>query len=286
MIGITGATGQLGQLVLEGLLAKFPASQLVAVVRNPAKAAQWQAKGVQVRQGDYSHPEQLEAAFHGLDKLLLISSSEVGQREPQHRAVIEAAKRAKVGLIAYTSILHADTSPLGLAAEHVVTEKLLAASGVPHVLLRNGWYHENYEEGLAAAQQYGVILGSAKLGRIASASRSDYAAAAVAVLSQEGQAGRVYELAGDESYTMKEQAALVSSLSGKSIAYQDLPEAEYKAALQQAGLPEPFAALLTDSDVGASKGGLFDDQRQLSRLIGRPTQPIAEVFRAALKKQA
>ena len=284
MIGITGATGQLGQLVMEGLLAKHPASSLVALVRDPAKAAQWQAKGVQVRQADYSQPAQLEAAFKGLDKLLLISSSEVGQREPQHRAVIEAAKRAKVGLIAYTSILHADTSPLGLAAEHVATEKLLAASGIPHVLLRNSWYHENYVPGLAAAQQYGVILGSAKQGRIASASRADYAAAAVAVLSQEGQAGRVYELAGDDAYTMSEQAALVSSLTGKAIAYQDLPEAEYKAALLQAGLPEPFAALLADSDVGASKGGLFDDQRQLSRLIGRPTQPVAEVFKLALKK--
>lgn len=284
MIAITGATGQLGQLVLEGLLAKVPASHIVAVVRDPAKAARWAERGVQVRRASYSEPEALEAALQGVSKLLLISSSEVGQRAAQHRTVIEAAQRARVGLVAYTSILHADTSPLALATEHRATEKLLAESGIPHVLLRNCWYHENYLAGLPAALQYGVVLGSAGQGRIASAARADYAAAAVAVLTQEGQAGKVYELAGDQAFTMEELAAMISTAAGRTIAYQDMPQANYQAALQQAGLPEGFAALLADSDVGASKGGLYDDQHQLSRLIGRPTQPMAELLKAAVSQ--
>jgi NAD(P)H dehydrogenase (quinone) len=282
MIAITGATGQLGRLVIQNLLNTVPASQIVAAVRSPEKAADLAALGVQVRQADYAQPATLEAAFQGVDKLLLISSSEVGQRAPQHAAVIAAAQKAGVKLLAYTSILRADSSPLGLAAEHKETEALLRASGLPHVLLRNGWYIENHTASVGAAVQYGAVMGSAKDGRIASAARADYAAAAAAVLTQEGQAGRVYELAGDTAYTLTELAAEIAQQSGKPVVYNDLPEADYKAALMQVGLPEGFAALLADSDVGASKGGLFDDGHQLSRLIGRPTTPLADVVKAAL----
>ena len=282
MIAITGATGQLGRLVLQNLLKTVPASQIVAAVRSPEKAADLAALGVQVRQADYAQPATLEAAFQGVDKLLLISSSEVGQRAPQHAAVIAAAQKAGVKLIAYTSILRADTSPLGLAAEHKETEAMLRASGIPFVLLRNGWYTENYTASVPAALQYGAVMGSAKDGRIASAARADYAAAAAAVLTKDGQAGKVYELAGDTAYTLSELAAEIAKQSGKPVVYNDLPEAAYAAALVQVGLPEGFAALLADSDVGASKGGLFDDGHQLSQLIGRPTTPLADVVKAAL----
>ncbi len=282
MIAITGATGQLGRLVIQNLLKTVPASQLVAAVRSPDKAADLAALGLQVRQADYARPATLEAAFQGVSKLLLISSSEVGHRAPQHAAVIAAAQQAGVQLLAYTSILHSDRSPLGLAAEHKETEAMLRASGIPHVLLRNGWYTENYTASVPAALQYGAVLGSAKDGRIASAARADYAAAAAAVLTLEGQAGKVYELAGDTAYTLSEFAAEIAKQSGKAVVYNDLPEAAYAAALVQAGLPEGFAALLADSDVGASTGGLFDDSHQLSQLIGRPTTPMAEVVRVAL----
>jgi NAD(P)H dehydrogenase (quinone) len=282
MIAITGATGQLGRLVIQNLLNTVPASQIVAAVRSPEKAADLAALGVQVRQADYAQPATLDAAFQGVDKLLLISSSEVGQRAPQHAAVIAAAQKAGVKLLAYTSILRADSSPLGLAAEHKETEAMLRASGLPHVLLRNGWYTENYTGSVPAALQYDAVMGSAKDGRIASAARADYAAAAAAVLTKEGQAGQVYELAGDNAYTLAELAAEIAKQSGKPVVYNDLPEADYKAALVQVGLPEGFAALLADSDVGASKGALFDDSHQLSQLIGRPTTPLAEVVKTAL----
>jgi len=282
MIAITGATGQLGRLVIQNLLKAVPASQIVAAVRSPEKAADLAALGVQVRRADYAQPATLEAAFQGVDKLLLISSSEVGQRAAQHAAVIAAAQMTGVKLLAYTSILRADSSPLGLAAEHKETEAMLRDSGLPHVLLRNGWYTENYAASVPAALQYGAVMGSAQSGRIASAARADYAAAAAAVLTKDGQAGKVYELAGDTAYTLAAFAAEIAQQSGKPVVYNDLPEAAYAAALVQVGLPEGFAALLADSDVGASKGALFDDSHQLSQLIGRPTTPLAEVVKAAL----
>lgn len=282
MIAITGATGQLGRLVIENLLKKLPAAEIVAAVRSPDKAADLKAAGIQVRLADYSRPETLASAFAGIEKLLLISSSEVGQRAPQHRAVIDAAKQAGVKLIAYTSILDADKSPLGLAEEHRQTEAALRASGIPFVLLRNGWYTENYAASVPSALQHGAMFGSAGDGRIASAARADYAEAAVAVLTTEGQAGKVYELAGDTSYTLAEFAAEIARQSGKPIGYQNLPEADFKAALLGAGLPEGLAGLLADSDAGASKGALFDDSHQLSKLIGHPTTPLATVVGAAL----
>lgn len=283
MIVITGATGQLGRLVIQSLLNKLPASQIVAAVRNPARAADLAALGVQVRKADYTDPALLEAAFQGAEKVLLISSSEIGQRAAQHRNVIDAAKKAGVSLVAYTSILHADRSPLGLAAEHAATEAYLRESGMPNVLLRNGWYTENYLASVPPALQHGAFIGSAGEGRISSAARVDYADAAAVALTASGQAGKVYELAGDDSYTLTEFAAELSRQSGKPVPYVNLPEADYKAALLGAGLPEPIANLLADSDVGASKGGLFDEQRQLSALIGRPTTSLAALMQVALK---
>lgn len=283
MIVITGASGQLGRLVIEALLKKLPASEIVAAVRKPESVADLAARGVVVRVADYDKPETLAPAFAGADKLLLISASEVGRRLPQHAAVIEAAKHAGVGLLAYTSLLHADTTPLPLGAEHKATEALIRDSGLPFVLLRNGWYTENYLASVPVALQHGAVFGSAGEGRIASAARADYAEAAAAVLTREGQAGKVYELAGDSSYTLTEFAAAISSTTGKAVIYQDLPEEEYKGALQAAGLPDFVADMLAASDVGASKGGLFDDSRQLSALIGRPTTPLSALLPHAVE---
>ena len=283
MIVITGASGQLGRLVIAQLLKTVPASQIVAAARGPEKVADLAAKGVQVRHADYSKPDTLDRAFEGAEKILLISSSEVGQRVAQHQAVIDAARRAGVKLLAYTSVLHADTSALALAEEHKQTEEALTQAGVPAVVLRNGWYHENYTAGVAHAVANGAHYGSAGEGRISSAARADYAeAAAIVLTASDDQAGKVYELAGDESYTLKAFAAQIAQQSGKPVVYTDLPEADYKAVLLQAGLPDFVAELLANSDAAAAKGELFDDGGQLSRLMGRPTTPLSTSITEAL----
>jgi len=282
MIAVTGATGQLGRIVIDALLKNVPAAEIVAAVRTPAKAADLAALGVIVRQADYGQPETLEAAFAGVDKLLLISGSEVGQREAQHKAVIDAAKAAGVSFIAYTSLLHADTSPLGLGVEHRATEALLKAAGIPFALLRNGWYTENYAASIPPALAHHAFIGAAGEGRIASAARQDYAEAAAEVMTRDDQAGKVYELSGDDSYTLAQFAAEIAAQSGDKVEYVNLSQADFAAALKGAGLPEGLAEMLADSDAGAEKGGLFDDSRQLSKLIGRPTTSWQAVIRAAL----
>jgi NAD(P)H dehydrogenase (quinone) len=282
-IVVTGATGQLGRLVLAALLKQVPAAQLVAAVRSPEKAQDLAAQGIQVRRADYDRPDTLVEAFRGAAKVLLISSSEIGKRSIQHRAAVDAARTAGVPLLAYTSLLHAEASPLPLALEHKETEAYLHASGLPFVLLRNGWYTENYAASIPSALQHGAFLGSAGEGKIASAARADYAEAAAAVLLRDGQAGKVYELAGDAAYTLRELAAEISRQSGKAVAYQNLPEAEFQAILLGAGLPGAIASLLAESDAGAAQGGLFDDSRTLSRLLGRPTTPMADTVGAALR---
>ena len=282
MIAITGATGQLGRLVIEQLLKTVPANQIVAIVRNPAKAEALSQQGIVVRQGDYTDQAALTTALKGVKKLLLISSSEVGQRATQHQNVINAAKATGVTFIAYTSLLHADNSPLGLHVEHVATEKALATSGIPYALLRNGWYTENYLASAPPALEHGVFIGAAGEGKIASATRADYAAAAAKVVSEEGHAGKVYELAGDSAWTLSELAAELSKQSGKPVVYQNMSEADFAAALKSVGLPAGLADMLADSDVGASKGGLFDDSHTLSKLIGRATTSLAESVKAIL----
>jgi NAD(P)H dehydrogenase (quinone) len=283
MIVVTGANGQLGRLVITALLKTVPAAQIIAAVRSPEKAADLQALGVQLRRADYTDAASLDAAFQGAEKVLLISSNELGQRFAQHVAVIDAAKRAGVSLLAYTSVLRADSSALGLAAEHWQTEQAIAASGVPAVILRNGWYSENYTAAIPNALAHGAVCGSAGNGRIASAARADYAAAAAVVLSTDGHVGKVYELAGDSAYTLTELAAEVARQSGKAVSYQDMAQADYQALLIQVGLPAEIAGLLSDSDAAAAKGALFDDGAQLSALIGRPTVSLAASVAAALQ---
>jgi NAD(P)H dehydrogenase (quinone) len=281
-IVITGATGQLGRHVVEALLERnVPAQDIVAAGRSVEKIADLAARGVQVRSMDYADAASVAEALKGAAKVLLISGNEVGQRVQQHRTVIEAAKAAGVDLVAYTSIANADTTGMKLAAEHQATEAILRASGVPFVLLRNGWYLENYTDQLPGTLAQGAIAGSAGEGRVSAASRADYAHAAAAVLVAERQAGRIYELGGDEPFTMAELAAEISAAAGKHISYQDLPAQEYAGMLAGVGVPEAFAETLADSDLGIARGDLLVSSGDLRKLIGRPATSLAEAVRSA-----
>lgn len=280
-IAITGASGQLGRLVIARLRTKVPAGDIVALVRTPSKAADL---GLDVREADYTRPDTLDKALVGVDTLLMISGSEVGQRVPQHRNVIAAAIKAGVKRVVYTSLLHADRSSLSLAPEHVETEALLRASGLSLTLLRNGWYTENYTASVGSAVANGALIGSAGQGKIASAARADYADAAVAVLTTAGHEGKTYELAGDSAYTLAELAAEVSRQVGKDIPYKNLSPADYAAALTGAGVPAPWPEALASFDAEAAKGALFDDGHVLSKLIGRPTMSLRDSVAAALNQ--
>ena len=282
MIAVTGATGQLGRLVIDELLKTTEAENIVAAVRTPAKANALRDRGVQVREADYSRPETLTNAFQGASRLLLISGNDLGKREKQHRAVIDAAKAAGVTFVAYTSLLHCDTSPLELAKEHLATEQYLVSSGLSYALLRNGWYFENQTSAIQPAIQNGAFIGASGEGRFAAASRSDYAAAAASVLAGKGYEDSVLELGGDRPYTRAELAAEVSRQTGKMIGYRNLSQSEYQTVLSTF-LPTVFAEVVADADAHAAQGALDDDSHTLSRLIGRPTTSLAEAVESALK---
>lgn len=283
MITVTGATGNLGRLVIDALLDRgVSPDRIVAAVRDPAKGSDLAARGVQVREADYNRPETLATALAGTSRLLLISSSQVGRRVEQHRNVVNAAVAAGVELIGYTSILNATGIGMILAEEHKATEAIVCESGLPYVLLRNGWYVENYTENLAPALENGAFIGSAGEGRIAAATRADFAAAAAAVLTGDGYAGKIFELGGDSAFTMAEFAAEVSRQTGRTLPYQDLPADEYAKILISSGVPEPFAEVLADSDLGVARGDLDTDTGHLRALIGRPTTPLARVVADAL----
>ncbi len=281
---VTGSTGQLGRLVVAELLKRVSADRIVAGVRSPdhVVARQFATQGIEVRVANYTQPDTLSTVFAGIDRLLLISSSSEGDRVAEHGNVITAAKAAGVGLLAYTSLLHADTSPLGLREDHQQTEALLKASGTPFVLLRHGWYMENHMASLPPALQYGAVLGCAGEGRFSTAARADFAEAAAVVLADDGHSGRTYELAGDEGYTLADFAATIAEMAGKPIAYRDMPHAAFRDALIDMGLPAHVADLVADADAGASRGGLEDKGHQLSALIGRPTTPLRQMVEQAM----
>ncbi|GGU60660.1 SDR family oxidoreductase [Streptomyces lavendofoliae] len=284
-IVVTGATGRLGRLVVDALLADGIApARIVAVVRDKAKAADLAERGVDLRVADYDRPETLADAFQAGDRVLLVSGSEVGRRVPQHAAVISAAKAAGVAQLAYTGILGGPEADFELAAEHQVTERLILDSGLPYTLLRNGWYTENYTDQLAPVLEHGAVVANAGQGRVASAARADYAAAAAAVLTQEGHLGQVYELSGDTAWSLAEYAAEVSRRSGKAVAYRNVPAEAHLAVLTGAGVPEPFAAILVDVDKAIERGRLARTDGDLSRLIGRPTTPLADTVAQALER--
>lgn len=271
VIGITGATGQLGRHVVSQLKEHVSADNIVALVRSPEKAADL---GIAARKADYSQRSELNAAMKGIDTLLLISSNEIGHRAAHHHNIIEVAKKAGVSWIIYTSLLHADTSPISLAGEHRETEAELRSSGIDYTILRNGWYIENYAGSIQGALAGGAWVGSAGEGKISAATRSDYAAAAVAVLTSDGHKRKVYELAGDTAWTMSDMAEELSKQAGREIPYTNMSESDYAAVLQNAGLPEGMAAVFARFDTDAANGALFHDSGELSTLIGRPTTTL------------
>ncbi|NBE82991.1 SDR family oxidoreductase [Micromonospora rubida] len=280
-IVVTGATGHLGRLIVESLLRRgVPAGEIVALGRDTGKLADLAGRGVVTRRADYNDPDSLRAALAGAEKLMFVSGSEVGQRETQHRNVVAAAREAGVGLVAYTSIANADRSSMILAGEHLATEREIAAAGLPYVILRNGWYLENYTDQLPTYLQYGVT-GAAGDGRVSAATRADFAEAAAAALTGAGEAGRVYELGG-EAFTLTELAEELSRQTGRSVGYTDLPTEKFAEVLAGAGIPARFAALLADSDRGLSQGELYVEGDDLAKLAGRRPTTLAEALRATL----
>ncbi|MFJ3101081.1 SDR family oxidoreductase [Streptomyces sp. NPDC086835] len=279
---VTGATGALGRLVVEELLAAVPADRIAAVVRDKEKGADLADRGVELRIADYDEPATLEGAFRPGDRVLLVSGSEVGRRVPQHTAVIEAAKAAGVAQLAYTGVLGGPDADFDLAAEHRATEQLILDSGLPYTFLRNGWYTENYTAALSPVLEHGAVVGSAGDGRIASATRADYAAAAAAVLTGEGHLGRAYELSGDTAWSLAEYAAELSRQTGRTITYNEVPAETHLSILTGAGVPEPFARILVDVDAAIARGRLARTTGDLARLAGRPTTPLADTISAAL----
>jgi NAD(P)H dehydrogenase (quinone) len=281
-IVVTGATGHLGRHVVTQLLEKVPAEQITAVVRDEAKAADLAARGVTLAVADYNSPETFDALFAAGDKVLLISGNEFDKGRPQqHKVVIDAARAAGVALLAYTSAPGSLTA--SLVDDHRATEELLFASGLPYTLLRNGWYHENYTENLGPVLEHNAVVAAAGDGRVSSASRADYAAAAVAVLTGEGHENQTYELGGDVAWSFAEYAAEIARQSGREIAYNPVPGETLQSILTGAGVPEMFAAVLADVDASIAKGELVVDSGDLSRLAGRPTTPISEAVADALK---
>ncbi|MGO1243554.1 MAG: SDR family oxidoreductase [Sphingobacterium sp.] len=278
-IGITGATGQLGRLVVEKLQQRVASDKIVALVRSPQKA---KTLGLQTREFDYNKPSLLAASLKGIDSLLLISANQVGLRKAQHENVINAAKQANIKWIVYTSLLHADTAHMSLATEHIQTEQMLADSGIPYTILRNGWYTENYSASVPSSIQAGSFYGCADEGKISSATREDYAEAAAAVLTTEGHLGKVYELSGDDHYTLSDLAAEVSKQIGKEIPYTNLSEEGFAAALIALEVPEEYAKIIANMDVGAAKDDLYDPGHTLSELIARPTTPLSVVIKREL----
>ncbi len=278
-IAITGATGQLGREVVAKLKSRTSSDNLIALVRTPEKAADL---GIESRVFDYTKPEHLPEALQGVDALLLISGNELGQRELQHKNVINAAKQAGVKWMVYTSLLHADTSSLSLAPEHLATEKALQSSGIAYTILRNGWYTENYTNSIPGAVEANAFIGAAGSGKISSATREDYAEAAAVVLTSEKHRGKIYELSGDKAYTLTNLAAEVSKQTGKTIPYNNLTEANYANALTEIGLPQEVSSAIASWDIGASKGDLYDQDSTLSKLINRPTTPLSAVVKKAL----
>lgn len=279
-IVIAGATGQLGRLVVKELLSRgVPADRIVAAGRSAEQLAELSARGVNTATVDYNDPASVNAALNEGDTLLLISGSDIQNRTTQHQTVIDAAVRAKVGHILYTSVLAADTTPLVLAPDHVKAEELIRASGLPFTFLRNGWYTENYAAALHSARETGTLLGSAGEGRVASATRADYAAAIAAVLSTAGHEGHVYELSGDHAWTYQELASAFSTVLGRPVRYASVSPAEHALALEAAGLDAATAGFLAALDGNIQQGALALSTGDLARLAGRPTTPLLDGLR-------
>ncbi|MEV7132310.1 SDR family oxidoreductase [Arthrobacter sp. NPDC093128] len=279
-IVIAGATGQLGRLVVGELLQRgVPAGEIVAGGRSAEQLADLAGLGVRTASVDYNDPASVDSALSEGDTLLLISGNDIQNRTAQHETVIDAAVRANVAHILYTSVLAADSTPIILAPDHVKAEEYIRASGLPFTFLRNGWYTENYAAALATARETGTLLGSAGEGRVASATRADYAAAIAAVLTTPGHEGRVYELSGDYAWTYEELASAFSTVLGRTVSYDSVSSTEHASALEAAGLDPATAGFLAALDGSIREDALALTTGDLARLAGRPTTPLLDGLR-------
>lgn len=284
MIAVTGASGNLGRLVIEHLLERrTPPDQIIALVRDSDKAADLASLGIEVRHADYDLPNTLQPALADVEKLLLISSSEIGQRLQQHQNIINAAKYADVGQLLYTSILHADTSQVALATEHIATERFIHEIGIPHLILRNGWYMENYTADLDQIIESGTLYGAAGKGRVAAATRNDYAEAAAVLLTEDHGIDRVFELCGDEPFNYDELASAIGKIAGTDVVYQNMDPEAYTQALVQSGLSLAAAMSISDADEGVARGELDSNSTDLTDLLHRPTTSLDDVLRSAIR---
>lgn len=283
MIAVTGANGALGQLVIENLLKKVDATGVVGLVRDAQNASQLTSRGIIMRNADYNQPDTLVEALKGVTRLLLISSNAIGSRVAQHQAVIDAAKQAGVEVLVYTSVLKADNNPMILGKEHLPTETYLKASGIPNVILRNGWYTENYTQGITNILQTGAVIGTAQDGEFYTAPRADYAEVAANILAEpSNHIGQTYELAGDSAFTLAQFAQEISKLTDKQVSYQNVSMEDLQKHLEDVGLPEGFAAALADSEYYAAQGYLVDKSGTLCSLLGRKTVPWQETLKHSL----
>jgi len=275
-IAVTGATGHLGGLVVKGLLEKGVAGKVIAIVRNAEKAQALAAQGAEVRVADYGDPAALEAALAGVDRLLLVSSSEVGQRTAQHGNVIAAAKAAGVKHIVYTSVVKAATSPLVLAPEHKATEELILGSGLAYTILRNNFYTDVFKEHVETARQSGSVIGAAGNGRVASATRADLAEVAVAVLLGTGHEGKTYELTGDRAWSYADLAQAVGGIIGRPVTYNDMDADTFVDVLKSFGMDAETAGFYAAIDRNIAEGALSEVTGDLAALLGRPPTPLEQ----------
>lgn len=281
---VTGATGHLGRLVVDELLDRGVAGgDIIATGRAVDTIGQLADRGIEVRRADFADADSLTSAFAGVETLLLVSTTTVGERAANHRRAIDAANAAGVSRIVYTSAINADSASMRLAEEHRETERYLTATGDGHTILRNGWYVENYTDQLPMMRKFGAVMGAAKDGRVSAASRADYAAAAAVALLGDAHGGRVYDLGGDEAFTLTELAAALSQVTGDKIVYSDLQVDQFAGALREAGLPADLADVLADADAGLARGELYTTSTDLRDLIGRPTTSIGDAAAAALR---
>ncbi|MFF2555422.1 SDR family oxidoreductase [Nocardia sp. NPDC058058] len=285
IIGVTGASGRLGRATIEDLLSRgVRADQIVAIARNPHELTELSDRGIRVEYGDYDWRDTLTGALAGVDRLLLISSSDRQRRVRHHRNVIDAAVRNGVLSIAYTSIVRAQGNPTMLAEAHRSTEGMLRASPIPWTMLRHDWYWENYTAGLDAVITHGELLGAAGTGRVSGAAIADYAAAAATALTTDGHAGVIYELGGDYALSGHQIAESIAAAAQRPVAYRMLEPDAYAEALVESGLPRSVAAEAADNEIGIAAGWFEMRTGDLHRLIGRDTTPLSSVLRTALRR--
>jgi NAD(P)H dehydrogenase (quinone) len=279
-IVVTATSGHLGRLIVTDLLDRgIPATDIVAGARKPEAIADLADAGVRTTRIDYDDPATIEAAISTGDTFVLISGAFTPDRNRQHADAVAAATRAGAGHIVYTSGLRASESPSPIAASHAPTEDAVRASGLPFTILRNGWYTENYAANIPTARETGVLLASVSEGRVASASRRDFASAVGAVVTSEGHLGQTYELSGDVAWTYDDLAAALSEVLGRDVVHKPVSSAEHLEILKDAGVPEQFAEMGVAVDGAIAAGAFAYQNGDLARLLGRPTTPLVDGLR-------